>query len=44
MSREKALKRINEYLAKQQPQKVDLSAFENEKNKIFEAKQKEESQ
>ena len=34
MSREKALKRINEYLAKQQPQKVDLSAFENEKNKF----------
>tara|TARA_R100001443_G_C3259597_1_gene155267 strand:+ start:113 stop:490 length:378 start_codon:yes stop_codon:yes gene_type:complete len=34
MSREKALKRINEYLAKQEPQKVELAAFENEKNKF----------
>lgn len=34
MSREKALERINEYLAKQQPQKVELAAFENEKNKF----------
>ena len=34
MSREKALKLINEYLAKQEPQKVELASFENEKNKF----------
>jgi hypothetical protein len=34
MSKEKALKLINEYLAKQEPQKVELAAFENEKNKF----------
>ena len=33
-NREKALKLINEYLAKQEPQKVELAAFENEKNKF----------
>ena len=29
MSREKALKRINEYLAKQQPQKVELALIDD---------------
>ena len=29
MSREKALKRINEYLAKQQPQKVELALVQD---------------
>ncbi len=33
MSREKALKRINEYLAKQQPQKVELALIDNVKKK-----------
>ena len=33
-NKEKALKLINEYLAKQEPQKVELAAFENEKNKF----------
>ena len=38
MSREKALKRINEYLAKQQPQKVKLAAIDDLKELITDAK------
>jgi len=36
MSREKALKRINEYLAKQQPQKVELALVDDAKKVISE--------
>jgi conjugal transfer/entry exclusion protein len=53
MSREKALKRINEYLAKQQPQKVELGIIDdydkwrkrasNMKNEAFDLLQKTET-
>lgn len=36
MSREKALKRINEYLAKQEPQKVELALVDDAKKVISE--------
>tara|TARA_R100001460_G_scaffold77005_1_gene117964 strand:+ start:304 stop:678 length:375 start_codon:yes stop_codon:yes gene_type:complete len=36
MSREKALKRINEYLAKQEPQKVELALVDDAKKVVSE--------